>query len=124
MLLSSPKLISVHFPDAQEKVFTASDVVRGQITLRLETEGGDETARHKLKDVQISLNVVQMTTNVGGPGLQGKYAAPWKGNSGGTGKYFFARATEMKSNGAESLKLLSSASFSSSQIRGLRRFTS
>ncbi|KAL7417625.1 hypothetical protein BDY24DRAFT_432694 [Mrakia frigida] len=82
MFSSTPKLISVVFPDAHEKVFTASDVLNGHITLRLETEGKDDKIRHKLKDVQISLIALQVTTYAGGPGEQGNLE-PWNKSIGG-----------------------------------------
>lgn len=90
MFSSTPKLISVVFPDAHEKVFTASDVLNGHITLRLETEGKDDKIRHKLKDVQISLIALQVTTYAGGPGEQGNLE-PWNKSIGGLGAFWGKR---------------------------------
>ena len=60
MFSSSPPLLSVHFPDALNHIYTASDSVQGSVSLRLETE--DKGTRFKLTTVVAKLRVVQVST--------------------------------------------------------------
>jgi hypothetical protein len=68
MFGSSPKLITISFPESENRVFTASDFVQGSVQVALATEGKEGKLRFVFDDVHVKLRVLQVTSYLTGAG--------------------------------------------------------
>ena len=98
MFSSSPPLLNISFPDGLNHIFTASDVVQGGVSVRLETE--DKGTQFKLDRVVAKLRVVQISTyytrranGAGHAGVGNRAGGSHVGQSGRGGQWRWVRSS-------------------------------